>query len=232
MSTVLVLQHVPFEGLGTIGDALAAAEVRVQYIHAAEGQAVPESTALVEGLIVMGGPMAVYEQHLYPFLTEETRLIKDALDRQKPVLGICLGSQLLADALGASVHEGKRKEIGWSRVSMSENAIDDKLVAGIDPSFVAYHWHGDVFDLPAGAVSLASSDATEHQAFRYGANAYGFVFHLEATRDIIHAMVRAGQEELREIDANEDRILAETGEHLPCLQQIGGVVWKRWAQLL
>src|SRR5262249_54706262 len=123
MSTVLVLQHVPFEGLGTIGDALAAAEVRVQYIHAAGGQAVPETTALIEGLIVMGGPMAVYEQHLYPFLTEETRLIKDALDRQKPVLGICLGSQLLADALGASRHGGKRKDIGWGRGWVRQKSI-------------------------------------------------------------------------------------------------------------
>jgi GMP synthase (glutamine-hydrolysing) len=97
---------------------------------------------------------------------------------------------------------------------------------------MAYHWHGDVFELPAGAEALVSSEATRNQAFRYGASAYGFLFHLEATGDIIRDMVKAGEDELQEIGADGDQILAETGNHLPRLQQVGSLVWKRWAASL
>jgi GMP synthase (glutamine-hydrolysing) len=232
MSRVLVVQHVAFEGLGTIADALGDADVLAGYIRADQGQAIPTSMGDAAGLVVMGGPMGVYEQDRYPFLRDEIRLIEDALEREKPVLGICLGSQLLASALGAEVRKAKSKEIGWHQVWQSEGDLEDQLLSGIDSSFMAYHWHGDVFELPAGAGVLVSSETTRNQAFRYGGSAYGFLFHLEATGDIIRDMVKAGDDELQEIAADGDQILAETGNHLPRLQQIGRLVWKRWAALL
>jgi GMP synthase (glutamine-hydrolysing) len=124
------------------------------------------------GLIVMGGPMGVYEEARFPFLRRERNLIERALADRVPVLGICLGSQLLASALGAPVRKGLRKEIGWHPVYLEDAAGDDPLFRETPVEFDAFHWHGDVFDLPTGAVRLAHSSLTEYQAFRYGENAY------------------------------------------------------------
>jgi GMP synthase (glutamine-hydrolysing) len=120
--------------------------------------------------------MGVYDAPRYPFLSAEMRLIEDALRRDKAVLGVCLGSQLLAAALGAQVVKGRQKEIGWHPVNLSPDAVSDPVWYQVAPSFMALHWHGDVFNLPAGAISLASSALTEYQAFRYGRSTYGFLF--------------------------------------------------------
>src|SRR5262249_25507763 len=153
------------------------AGARAEHVRADLGQPIPRSIGEAAGLIVMGGPMGVYEQDRYPYLTDEIRLIEDALGVGKPILGICLGSELLAAALGAEVRRATSKEIGWHRVSLTDSALEDKLLSGIDSSFMAYHWHGDEFELPVGAVALIRSDATANQAFRYGDRAYGFLFH-------------------------------------------------------
>ncbi|MBI4482983.1 MAG: gamma-glutamyl-gamma-aminobutyrate hydrolase family protein, partial [Acidobacteria bacterium] len=183
------------------------------------------------GLIVMGGPMGVYDRARYPFLVDEMRLMEQALQARKPVLGVCLGSQLLAATLGGAVTRGKRKEIGWHAVTLTESGRTDRLWTGVKPSFMGYHWHGDVFQLPAGAVSLASSVLTECQAFRYGHNAYGFLFHLEVTEEIIEDMVRTFADELREAGMDGREMVAEGRNYLPDLHRIGGLVFQRWASL-
>jgi GMP synthase (glutamine-hydrolysing) len=232
MSRVLIVQHVRAETAGTLGEILRAAHIPVKIVRVYDGERVPDSLADAGGLVVMGGPMGVYEQERYPFLRLELRLIEQALKQEKPVLGICLGSQLLAAALGAEVKPGKRKEIGWHRLRLKKSAAVDPLWTGVPSSFTAYHWHGDVFALPHGAVSLASSGMTRHQAFRYGKNAYGFLFHMEVTEKIIEEMVRAFTGELRQANLKGAAILGGAKKHLPRLSEIGDTVFSRWAGLL
>ncbi|RMG46755.1 MAG: hypothetical protein D6723_16810 [Acidobacteria bacterium] len=143
-----------------------------------------------------------------------------------------MGSQLLAAALGAAVTRGDRKEIGWYPVALTESARNDPLWRDVSSPFIAYHWHGDVFELPRGAVSLASSDLTACQAFRYGRRAYGFLFHMEVTEEIIHNMVNTFADELREVGIDGSEIIERAKEYLPLLQRVGRHVFMRWANLV
>ncbi len=232
MSKVWVLQHIACETLGTMADILEAAKVSVQYIRPFEGMPVPKGMGDASGLIVMGGPMGVYDHPRYPFLSDEMRLIEQVLKEEKPILGVCLGSQLLAAALGAAVTPGERKEIGWHPVQLTKEAQTDRLWRGIEPVFTAYHWHGDIFQLPEGAVPLARSAQTEQQAFRYGPNAYGFLFHMEVTEKIIREMAGAFPEELKESRVDGGEMIGKIPDHLPSLRKIGGIVFERWAKLI
>jgi GMP synthase (glutamine-hydrolysing) len=232
MPRVRVLQHLAAEPLGIIGDALEAAGIEADYIRVFEGDPIPIELNDAAGLVVMGGSMGVYEQHQYPFLSDEIRLIERALKAEKPVLGICLGSQLIASALGAEVRKGAGKEIGWFPVSLTSAATSDGLLAGVESSFMAYHWHGDVFDLPAGAVSLASSARTSCQAFAYDGSAHGFLFHLEATQKMVEDMVRGFAGELDEEHIGGAEIVDQSRLHLPQLQRVGAAVFQRWASLI
>ena len=232
MRSVWVLQHTPSETLGTIEDALRGQRIGAEYIETHAGKPVPGGMADKAGLIVMGGPMGVYEQAKYPFLRNEMRLIESALTMGRPVLGICLGSQLLAAVLGAEVKKGKSKELGWHAVTLTEFAAQDPLFAGVRPEFWPFHWHGDVFSLPKQAVGLAWSQRTPCQAFRYGKNAYGILFHLEVTAEQISQMLSAFAEELREAGGEAGEITAQIPRHLPVLTEIGGEVFGRWASAL
>jgi GMP synthase (glutamine-hydrolysing) len=232
MSTVCVIQHVECETLGIIGDALKAEDITVRTIRTFERQPIPKKMSEATGLVIMGGPMGVYEQDRYPFLQQEIRLIQHALEEEKPVLGICLGSQLLAAALGAKVTKGKQKEIGWFPVTLTEAAKSDPLWAGVKPTFMAYHWHGDIFELPPGATSLASSELTEYQAFRYGSFAYGLLFHMEITERIIQDMVEGFRDELQAAGVDGNAIIGKASKYLPRLQRIGGFVFQRWVDLV
>lgn len=232
MSTVLALQHVNCETLGTIADALQSAGFRAQYVRPFEGEWVPGTVGDAAGLVVMGGPMGVYDHPTYPFLLDEMRLIEQAIREGKPVLGVCLGSQLIAAALGATVWKGKRKEIGWHPVTLTGDGAADPLWTGIESPFVAFHWHGDVFDLPPGAISLASSDLTECQAYRYGSKVYGFLFHMEVTDSLIEGMVGMFSDELREVGIDGRELMGQAKGQLPRLRSIGGQVFRRWAGLL
>ncbi|HEY6465189.1 MAG TPA: gamma-glutamyl-gamma-aminobutyrate hydrolase family protein [Candidatus Acidoferrales bacterium] len=228
---ILVLQHAASETLGTFEEGLNAAGLQPLYLKTFVGQAVPESSDDACGLIVMGGPMGVYETARYPFLSREMKLIDHFLRAEKPILGVCLGSQLLAACLGAKVGKGERKEIGWYPVRLTVRGARDALWKGQAPSFTAFHWHGDAFDLPSGAVSLASSDLTEVQAFRFGAHAYGFLFHLEVTEDQIRRMLGEFSREIEEEKLSPGTILNESRVFLPLLEKIGTNVFESWARL-
>lgn len=229
MAKVWVLQHHPIENLGSIAAALEGAALAWQYVRTFEGQPVPRNMKGAGGLVLMGGPMGVYETDRYPFLRDEMRLIEDALKGGRPVLGVCLGSQLLAAALGAKVVKAPSKEIGWYPVRLLAAAHNDRLLRGVQQSFVALHWHGDIFDLPVEAVALASSDKTPYQAFRYGERAYGLLFHVEVTSRIVAAMVREFAAELDEAKVDGEEVQAKAREHLPALEGIAATVFGRFA---
>ena len=232
MSRIIVLQHTPFETLGTIEDALAGSKMVAHEIQSYAGELVPSRMESAAGLILMGGPQSVYQQGEYPYLRDEINLIDDALRAGKPVLGVCLGSQLMAAALGAPVTRGSKKELGWHPLALSDAAAEDSLFKGISRSFIGFHWHGDIFGLPKGAVALASSDVTEFQAFRYGEKAYGFLFHMEITKPLIKEMAEAFPNELKTAGVSARQVLADTEKHFPVLEAIGKTVFTRWVQFL
>lgn len=230
MAKIWVLQHHPIENLGTIADALEGAALAWQYVRTFDGHPVPRDMKGAGGLIVMGGPMGVYESERYPFLADEMRLIESAIRENKPVLGVCLGSQLVAATLGAKVAPGPRKEIGWYPVRLAPDAASDRLLTGIPKEFVALHWHGDVFDLPRGAVTLASSDMTPLQAFRHGDNVYGFLFHIESTVQQVHAMAREFADEVKQAGADGAAIVEQAADNIDALAQIADTIFSRWSR--
>jgi GMP synthase (glutamine-hydrolysing) len=229
MAKIWVLQHHPVENLGRIADALEEAALAWQYVRVFDGAPIPTNMKGAGGLIVMGGPEAVYQLERYPYLRDEMRLIESALNDSKPILGVCLGAQLLAAVLGAPVRRGEYREIGWYSVRLSEPAQDDRLMRGLPAEFVAAHWHSDIFDLPNGAVPLASSERTAVQAFRFGDNAYGLLFHAEITEDRISKLVSEFAADLKRVGVDGDSYLAHAPEYLPALSEIGATIFSRWA---
>lgn len=229
MAKIWVLQHHPAENLGSIAEALEGAALAWQYVRVFNQQPIPRDMKGAGGLIVMGGAETAYKLDRHPYLRDEIRLIENALAEGKPILGLCLGSQLLAAALGSNVRRALQREIGWYPVHLNESAGDDRLMRGLPPEFMAAHWHSDTFDLPAGATALASSEITENQAFRYGENAYGIQFHAEMTREILSALLAEFGEGLKRAGIDGDAIAAKAEVHLPKLETIGAQIFSRWA---
>ena len=180
-----ILQHVPFEGPAYIGQWLMAHGAQISHTRFWESAALPDP-ATVDLLVVMGGPMSVNDEAAFPWLAAEKRFIAEAVALGRPVLGICLGAQLIASAHGARVYRNTEKEIGW---------FDIQACTGVDEAFhfpattTVLHWHGETFDLPPGARLLASSAACRHQAFQLGGRAIGLQFHLEMTDDSLRAII-------------------------------------------
>lgn len=234
MSTVLVMQHHPVENLGTIEQALTARGLKAEYVHSYAGQRVPGDMEGYAGLVLMGGPMGVYESDRYPWLEDEMSLAERALKAELPVLGVCLGSQLLAAVLGSRVRKGEAPEIGWHEVRLGGLAAGDPLwkeAAAAGGRFHAFHWHGDIFDLPEGAGLLASSAQTACQAFVYGAGAYGLLFHMEVTAKGAADMITSFEEEARAAGLEAADLLAETPGRLAELHRVGEPVYRNWAGL-
>lgn len=228
---VLVVQHAPFEGPGLVADALAARGVPCRIVHAHAGEPVPASIDGARGLVLLGGPMGVYERARYPHLDDELRLTERAIAAEVPIFGICLGSQIVAAALGARVAPAAFQEIGWLPIALAPAAGDDRLFAGIDHA-VPLHWHGDAFDLPAGCTSLAWSEATACQAFRHGDRVYGVLCHLEATAAIVLGMVASCGADLRAARVDARALLAATPARLAALAPIARRVLDRWAEMV
>jgi GMP synthase-like glutamine amidotransferase len=200
-----VLQHVPFEGLGSIEGWTRArgAEVGWTCFHRSDGE-VPRLPAPseIDFIIALGGPMSVKDEEELPWLVEEKGFIARAIAEGKTVLGICLGAQLIASALGARVYPNSEKEIGWFPIHWAEGTGEPvgagnhlgAAIAGREHE--VFHWHGETFDLPPGAVRLASSPLTPNQAFRIGERVIGLQFHLETTPESAEALIAHCGEEL------------------------------------
>jgi GMP synthase (glutamine-hydrolysing) len=185
MPRLLVCQHVPYEILGTLNPLLKSAGFRIRYVNFGRHPDAEPSLDGYQGLVVLGGPMSVNDTDRHPHLTTELKLIEQAMNCGMPVLGICLGAQLIAKTLGSRVYPNDEKEIGWYDVSPTEMARGDPLAAHLKESEKLFQWHGDTFDIPKGAVHLASSTLCASQAFRYGPNVYALQFHLEVDEPMI-----------------------------------------------
>jgi len=205
MSKLLVFQHVPHEILGTLNPLVKSAGLRIRYVNFGRHPDAQPNLQGYHGLVVLGGPMSVNDTATYPHLVTETRVIEDALHREIPVLGICLGAQLVAAALGARVGKSREKEIGWYDVSRTSDGRRDPLLAHFRDTERVFQWHGDTFEIPSGAVHLAKSPGCRHQAFRYGDRAYGFQFHLEVDEAMIDRWLRVSVNK-REIESLNGKI--------------------------
>jgi GMP synthase-like glutamine amidotransferase len=188
----LALQHAPFEGLGSIRNWIDRRDAEIGVTRLFLGE-VPLSPEGIDLIIVMGGPMSVNDEDTFPWLRSEKRFISDAVARGTPVLGICLGAQLIAASLGARVFPNPVKEIGWFPVRAVPGTWDSFRFPA---EFTAFHWHGETFDLPSGATRLAESTACRNQAFQIGRAVIGLQFHLEATPGSAADMVKNCAEEL------------------------------------
>ena len=180
MKSAIAIRHVGFEDLGAFAPALRAAGYQVQYWDIGEQELWTLEPVKTDLLIVLGGPIGAYEDDAYPFLAEEIDILEQRLAANRPTLGICLGAQLIARAAGARVFPSGGKEIGFAPIRLSEAGRSSCLAPFADAP-MTLHWHGDTFDLPAGAERLASTDLCENQAFALGANIIGFQFHPEAS---------------------------------------------------
>lgn len=185
--TIHYIQHEPFEGLVCIADWAKAAGHTLTVTRTYEHPEFP-SPDKFDCLIIMGGAMSAYDHDKFPFLTVEKSFIRQSIEAGKRVLGICLGAQLIASAMGAKVFSNKFQEIGWYPITLTPEAKVHPLFEGIPAELTVFHWHGDTFDLPVGAVLLASSQVTRNQAFAIGNKVLALQFHYEATAESILEM--------------------------------------------
>lgn len=222
--SILVFRHVPYEHLGLIAPALEAAGLTYEYIDLPLDITRPVNLEAAQGVIFMGGPMSVNDG--LDYVNRELATVREAAQRQLPVLGVCLGAQLIAKALGARVYRNAVKEIGWYPVHWTDAGSADPLLAGLPNPATVFHWHGETFDLPEGGAWLGYSDGCRHQAFRRGANIYGLQFHLEVTPAMITGWLKEDENEadVREVTAPID---PEAGAAE--LARMGKTVFGRWA---
>jgi GMP synthase-like glutamine amidotransferase len=229
LARVLIVQHVEPEGPARIAEALARAG-HVVAVHRSDLDGDPPVPDGHDGVVVMGGPMSAASDDAFPTRPAELELLRTALGRGLPTLGVCLGAQLLALAAGGEVHRGDAgPEIGWGPITLHEETAHDPLLRGRPPTLEVLHWHGDTFTLPPGAALLASSGRYPHQAFRVGERAWGLQFHLEVDAAAVERFVDAFAHETPDGGA---AILAATPAALDALTPHADVVLDRFAALL
>ena len=229
---VLVLQHAQPEHPGLILDALKGAGAQVETIRTDLAQPAPPSLENYVGLIIMGGPQSVYEEDKFPYLRAEKQLARLAIDNNIPLLGVCLGSQVIADVLGSEVHPGPAPEIGWKPVKRAPEAANNPVLSALPETFTPLHWHGDIYDLPTGATPIASSEMTPIQGFTYNDNVHALLFHLEMTEAQITEMATLFPEDIRRANLVPNAFLSQTPAHAAALKPIATQIFTRWAQLL
>lgn len=209
------LQHVPFEGPGAFANALAKRGVKLEPSLVPK-DGVPNDSG--ELLIVMGGPMSVNDPD--PWIAQETAFIRSSLDNGTAVIGVCLGSQFMAKALGATVRPGNALEIGMTPIRLTPEATHDPVFGSMPDSFEVFEWHGEVFDLPPHCVALAGSDIAPLQAFRYGSRAYGLLFHVEMDQGGVEALCHACPADLTRANLTAEAVKSRALPHLPSLHQM------------
>jgi GMP synthase (glutamine-hydrolysing) len=230
---IYVFQHIACEDLGTFAPIIVARGFAAHYVRLFAGDAIPDDWPDAGALIFLGGPMSINDEGVYPYLAIEKTMIRQALAAEQPVLGVCLGSQLLAAAAGSHVFPGTRPEVGWEPVSLTTEARQDPLLANLAHLSAVFHWHGETFDLPAGAIRLAASALTLNQAFRLGRTAYGLQFHLEVDATMIESWIREYPRDLgSDMEGAARRIAADTASYASALHAAAGEVMHRFLDLI
>lgn len=215
---VLAFRHAALEDIGSIGDALARHQIGCRYYDLYRQPGTIPDLIGAAGIILMGGAMSVNDD--LPWIATEIECIREAIRHRIPVLGICLGAQLIAQALGARVYRNPVQEIGWAPVQWTDDARADRLFRSFAQPETIFHWHGETFDLPAGAHWLACSDACRHQAFRVGDNVYGLQFHIEVTPEMISSWLP------------ETEVPIDPHAHAARLAELAATVFDSWCELL
>jgi GMP synthase-like glutamine amidotransferase len=178
---IIAIKHVENETAGSIAEFFNG----VKYIELSKGDVFPKNLEDIEAVFSMGGPMNVYEEDKFPFLKEENKFLKELLEREIPYFGVCLGAQLLAKACGAKVYEAEKEEIGWHKVDLTVDGMQDRLFKGLPRRINVFQWHRDTFDIPENGILLAKGNEVTNQAFRVGSCAYGLQFHIEVTPTLL-----------------------------------------------
>lgn len=241
MSKILVIQHAAHEGLGTLEEEIKKANLEQENFIACSDAIFPSSTKLEEygGLVVLGGPMSVYEEKKHPWIRKELLVIQEALRQKKPILGICLGAQLIAQAYGGGgrVYKGDKPEVGWYPIRLDDWFYKrNPLFFQIDQTkpHMVFQWHGDTLDIPTEGYRLAWNENYMNQAFCVNGNAVGLQFHVEMTEGMIHDWT-SSEESLEKILAagnDPQQILAETSKYLPALQDLSHKIFYGFASLV
>ncbi len=230
---VYILQNARGEPPGQIVDYLNWRSVRFEIIPLFHFSENPPRLNWREvcGLVALGGPMNVDEVRAFPYLKWERFQLSEAVRREIPVLGVCLGAQLLARALKARVYPNPVREVGWSTVTLTAECQSDPLFAGAPSPATVFQWHGDTFDLPDGAVLLATGSQCRHQAYRYGSNAWGLQFHVEVTPMLIRSWMELATQnnELAELGLSASQIEQETPRRFGEMQQLANIILPRFA---
>ncbi|MEW6186387.1 MAG: gamma-glutamyl-gamma-aminobutyrate hydrolase family protein [Thermodesulfobacteriota bacterium] len=231
----LILMHNPTEGAGLFDTILKEKGWTREILPLFEGRSLPESTDEFGLILVMGGPMSVNDEDRFPFLKQEILFIRQMIKLGKPVLGICLGAQLMAKSLGARVYPGPHKEIGWYFLNQTPSGKADPLFSLLDPCFLVFQWHGETFDLPNGGICLAGNQVFPQQAFRFGDRAYGLQFHFEVTEGMIKTWLKQWAGEIKTakpqpLSARD--ILQDSKVYLDRLQKQVRIFFGRYLELL
>ncbi|OGW51543.1 MAG: hypothetical protein A2Z50_02315 [Nitrospirae bacterium RBG_19FT_COMBO_42_15] len=224
----LILQNASHEGPGTIENYLKENNIAYTTVDLSKKGYKISDLSDYNALIVMGGPMNVYETDEFPYLIEEEKIIRTAIEKNHLVLGICLGAQMMAKALSAKVTKGKTKEIGWYDIALTDDGLKDKALGPLGKDIKVFQWHGDTFDMPSGAVRLAGSELFPNQAFRYGKRAYALQFHLEVTEDIIKDWIKHGEAELKPLQGLIDpqKIVEDNKKYIKGFEERGRQFYK------
>jgi len=236
MPKILVLQHVAAEPLGTLDPLIRRRGHRVRFVNFERDPHAIPNIDRYRGLVVLGGPMNVDQQARYPHLKVELDVIDAALQQEKPVLGICLGAQLLAHALGASVGRNPIPEIGWYPLQRTAAGTEDLIIGELPDECPVFQWHSCRFEVPTQAVHLATTKTCASQAFRHAENAYGFQFHLEMDQALIERWLAnpAYAEELRQsgLPQDKEQIRRETQQYIDSMQTQANRVFNRFLDLI
>ena len=234
LKTVNVIRHLAFEDLGSFTSVLQINGYQINYIEAADFALTPDDMMKIDALsddllVILGGPISVNDVAMFPFIEAEISLLKQRIDADKPTLGICLGAQLIARALGADVYSGDTKEIGWHKLHLTAAGEQSALRYLSAEHCNMLHWHGETFDLPEKAVLLASSQAYENQAFSYGDKVLALQFHPEVTQLSMEKWLIGHIGEIMQTDdVSVEQLRANTRQYANQLEMQGELFFKSW----